>query len=317
MRVYSSPDKKPWLPTALKCSVSAFLLYWVLHSTNLVEILATVRSANLFLLAQALLVYFAGYLVRAYRWRLLLRLQGVKASIPFLYKSYMVGIFFSNFLPSTVGGDVVRAHDIWRLGTSRSRAMVTVFTDRFLGLIGLLMFAAGTLLLSPHLLVYLPLQSLWRIVAVSSGVLLVLALLMRRLTVYKLWRLCSRKLQRFLTQVLEAFRAFGQRQALLKALGWSMVVQVSVIVHYYLIEKALGISVPFSTFFLIVPLATLIMMLPISINAIGLRENAFVFLLGTYGYGIGRSEAIAFAWLAYGIVIIQGLIGGVIYALRK
>ena len=317
MRInWSTPSKsvkKQWILTAIKCSVSVVLLHWVLQKTDLSEIFLALRSANLPFLMAALVVYFASYYIRSYRCRILLNAQKVEGSIPFLYQSYMVGIFFSNFLPSIVGGDVVRAYDIWRLGMSKSSALATVVVDRLLGLFGLILFAVSALLISPKLVTQLQLPSWWLFgIAVLFSVVW---LLCRRLT---LIRFGSRKLQHLLHRVTKAFGIFSNHQeALVKAFAWSLAVQITVILHYFLIEKALNISIPFGTFFLIVPLATLIMMLPVSINAIGLRESAFVFLLGAYGYGISSSEAIAFAWLAYGIVIIQGLLGGIIYALRQ
>ena len=318
MRInWSTPNKsvkKQWILTAIKCSVSVVLLHWVLQKTDLREIFLALRSANLPLLMAALVVYFASYYIRAYRWRILLNAQKVDSSIPFLYQSYMVGIFFSNFLPSIVGGDVVRAYDVWRLGMSKSSALATVVVDRLLGLFGLILFAVSALLISPKLVTQLHLPSWW-LFGVAVLPLSVWLLLRRRLA---LIRFGSRKLQHLLDRVTKAFGVFGNcKEALFKAFAWSLAVQITVILYYFLIEKALNISIPFGTFFLIVPLATLIMMLPVSINAIGLRESAFVFLLGAYGYGISSSEAIAFAWLAYGIVIIQGLLGGIIYALRQ
>ena len=307
--------KKQWILTALKCSISVVLLYWVLRKTNLTEIFLALRSANLPFLIAALLVYFASYYIRAYRWRILLHAQKVEGSIPFLYQSYMVGIFFSNFLPSIVGGDVVRAYDILRLGMSKSSALATVVVDRLLGLLCLILFGVSALLVSPQLVTHLHLPSWWLLGV--AGLFLVVWLLLRQRRL-ALIRFSSKKLQHLVNRVTKAFGVFGNRkEALAKAFGWSLAVQITVIFHYFLIEKALHLSIPFGTFFLIIPLATLIMMLPVSINAIGLRESAFVFLLGAYGYGISSSQAIAFAWLAYGIVIIQGLLGGIIYAFRQ
>lgn len=57
------------------------------------------------------------------------------------------------------------------------------------------------------------------------------------------------------------------------------------------------------------------MMLPVSANAIGLREGAFVFFFSSYG--VSTERAGAFAWLAYGTVLLLGLVGGVVYALRR
>ena len=88
----------------------------------------------------------------------------------------------------------------------------------------------------------------------------------------------------------------GRRDALVKALTLSGLLEAVVILHYFAIAGALGLPVPLSAFFLIIPLSVFVMMLPISINAIGIRENVFVFFFGFYG--VSKADAVAFAWLA-------------------
>ena len=90
---------------------------------------------------------------------------------------------------------------------------------------------------------------------------------------------------------------------------------MNVVIAYYLLAQSLGLPVPFLNYFLIIPAALLVLMAPVSINGIGLREGAFVFFLGLYG--IGRAEAVAFAWIAYGVLLIQGVLGGLVYAFRR
>ncbi|AOY80058.1 MAG: flippase-like domain-containing protein [Moorea sp. SIO2B7] len=314
--------RKKLILTIIKCGVSIALLSWALRKTNLPDIFLAVSSANIPLLMAAFVVYLASYYIRAHRWRVLLLAQNVKARIPYLYKSYMVSIFFSNFLPSTIGGDAVRAYDAWRLGTSKSVALATVFLDRFLGLLGLMLFGLGALFFSQKLIAQLPLLHLWVMLG-TAAIMLLLSMIF----------IPSQKISSFISKIklpfwhpiknkvlniIKAFLAFGNRKhALGMSMGLSLMVQISVIAHYYLIAKALDLPVPLLSFFVIIPLVSLIMVLPVSINAIGIRENAFVFFFGAYDYNLGRPEAIAFAWLAYGIVIIQGLLGGIVYALRK
>ena len=57
------------------------------------------------------------------------------------------------------------------------------------------------------------------------------------------------------------------------------------------------------------------MMLPASINGIGMREGIFIFAFASFG--ITKPEAIAFAWIVYGLILLTGLSGGVVHALRK
>ncbi len=102
---------------------------------------------------------------------------------------------------------------------------------------------------------------------------------------------------------------------LLSALLLSVVFQAATVIHYYLIAAALNLPISLLAFFVIVPLAIIIMMLPVSINAIGLREGAFVFFFASYG--VSTERAVAFAWLVYGTVLLLGIVGGVVYALRS
>ena len=126
----------------------------------------------------------------------------------------------------------------------------------------------------------------------------------------------SSKLQAILDKITNAFLVFqGQRKSLISALWLSVLLQTNVVIYYYLIAKSLDFPISFYHFFLIVPVALLIMMAPISINAIGIRENVFAFLFSTFG--VLKIEAVAFSWLAYALLIIQGLIGGLVYAFRK
>jgi hypothetical protein len=57
------------------------------------------------------------------------------------------------------------------------------------------------------------------------------------------------------------------------------------------------------------------MMLPVTVNGIGLRENALFFFLSFYG--VLKPQAIAFAWVVYGMLLVFGIIGGFVYLFRK
>jgi uncharacterized membrane protein YbhN (UPF0104 family) len=119
-----------------------------------------------------------------------------------------------------------------------------------------------------------------------------------------------------LEKTLRGFLSFRDRKDLLvRALGLSLILQTNVVLYYYLIATGLGFSVSLGNFFFIVPLAIVIMMIPVSINAVGLRENAFVFFFSAFG--VVKSEAVAFAWLDYGMILLLGMLGGIVYALRK
>jgi uncharacterized membrane protein YbhN (UPF0104 family) len=93
-----------------------------------------------------------------------------------------------------------------------------------------------------------------------------------------------------------------------------LLLQLNVILHFIIIAQAMGMDVPIVAMFVIIPVATVVMMLPVSINGIGLREAVFVMFFGLFG--ITSDQSIAFAWIAYGFVLAQGLLGGLVFAGR-
>jgi len=303
----------------VKLLISGGLILWLFRDANLEEVITTARGADRRLLLAAFLLFFFGYFITAFRWQILLRAQGIAAHILFLVQSFMTALFFNNFLPSTVGGDAVRIYDSWRAGGSKSRALAVVLVDRLLGMVALLLFAGMSLLLSQRLAQLLPVPGIW--VALLLGAMLaflwvIFALPVKWLTALRNGRIAG-GLGRIgmLRKLGDAFFAFhGKRAALGKGILLSVLLQTNVVLHFYLIARALGFEVPLGAFFLIVPAAILVMMLPVSINGIGLRETVFVFMLGLFG--VASSQAIAFAWIAYGFVLVQGLLGGIVYALR-
>ena len=304
----------------IKFLISAGLIYWILRGTNFNDIFTAMGNANFLLVALSFSLHFIGYYVSAVRWKLLLEAQGVKTKISYLIKSYIVSTFFNHLLPSTFGGDTVRAYDSYKAGKSKSGAIAVIFVDRFLGLFTLMFFALTATLFAGEITSKVPYLFLWVIIGFLLMVLVVLIIFFptKKLSelVSKIKIPFSAKLQRILEKIIEAFWTFkGQKKVLFKALGLSLILQTNVITYYFLIASSLGLNIPFYNFFLIVPLSIFIMMLPISINGIGLRENTFFFFLSAFA--IMKPEAIAFAWIEYGILLFQGVLGGIVYAFRK
>ena len=318
--VSSGKVKSPWLLTLLKGVVSCGLMYWVLQGTNLKEILASIQEANILLVVGAFSLSFVGYFISVSRWKVLLQAQGVSATVFFLVKSFMVSIFFNNFLPSTVGGDVIRAYDSYRLGVSKAQAATVVFVDRFLGLLALLSLALLGVLIAPQVMANSPTLDLWIFGAIFLVGLIVWTIFFSsggHLRVMdKVLSFCPVLVQRIIQKIIEGFHCFqGRRDTLGQALGLSFLLQINVVLQYFMIAQALNFPVELGAFFLVVPVSLVMMLLPVSINGIGIREGIFVLLFSPLG--VGQAQILALAWIAYGFLLTQGLLGGIVYALRK
>ena len=312
--------QKKTLFLLLKISLSVALILWMTHDIALGSVFAIISESSTALLTLAFSLFFVGYVITAFRWRTLIRVQGGDAPIFFLVRSFMVALFFNNFLPSTVGGDVVRMYDSWRLGNSKSDAVTVVLVDRFLGVIVLLWFALLALIFDEAVAGAVPFTGVW--VATSLAGIGITTWLILKIPVSTTQMFSSAKssgfarIGRILEKVHRSFQAYRHaRSAVLGALILSVLLQINVVVCFILIARSIGIEVPVESMFLIIPVALFIMMLPISINAIGVRETVFVFLFSLYG--IENIQALAFAWLAYGLTLSQGILGGIVFALRK
>lgn len=300
----------------LKLAVSLILILWILHDTNVQEIGTAVRKAEIWLLGTAFMLHGLGFALGALRWRLLLRARGSDASLKFLVESYLVGVLFNNFLPSTVGGDFYRTFDSWRLGQSKANAVAIVFIDRFLGILSLMFFALLALFSNTELTSKIPHITLWVGLGSLGLAVGIWILFMPPSWLMKFVRRQRIPLMPRIVHLMQALFAFqGQQGLLLKALMLSALLQINVVIHYFLISKAISLPIPVFSFLLIVPLATVITMLPISVNAIGVRESVFVYFFSHFSVSV--PQAIAFAWIVYSMIVLQGIIGGVVYLYHR
>ncbi|MGI9291000.1 MAG: lysylphosphatidylglycerol synthase transmembrane domain-containing protein [Gammaproteobacteria bacterium] len=311
--------KKPLLIVA-KIVISTSLIAWILQKSDLATIWDTIKQANFALILAAFVLFYVGYLIIAKRQHTLLKAQNIQVTIPFLLQSFAIGMFFSNLLPSTIGGDASRMYDVWRVGGSKSKAVSVILIDRFFGMFALMIYGLIAAILStgvrqavPGIVVYMALgvlamlTILW--VVFGSGARLIDWFQNLHLGPFGF-------IQRVANKIIAGFELFkGRGDVLIKATAWSFLLQFNVIMHFVLVAMALDIEVPIHAMFIIIPLATLLMLLPLSINGIGIRETAFVFLFGIYGVSV--ESAVAFAWVALAMLMVQGVVGGIVFLLRR
>src|SRR5262245_15454127 len=127
---------------ALKIAVSAALLGLLFSKIDTGELWEGARRASVPWLLFALGVYAVTVAAGVWRWHLLLEAQHVHVGTARLTGSFLVALFFNNFLPSNVGGDVIRISDTAKEAQSKTLATTVVLTDRVLGLMGLVLVAA-------------------------------------------------------------------------------------------------------------------------------------------------------------------------------
>jgi len=305
----------------LKFVVSAGLLYLLLSRVDLARLWAIARGASPAWLVLALALYFAMVLVSAWRWALLLDAQHVSLGLGRLTRSFLVATFFNNFLPSNIGGDVIRIRDTARPAGSKTLATTVVFLDRGIGLVGLLFLAAvGTSLTADDHGTAGPIGAglLWLAFGASVAVATPLLLLPHRVgqmlgplrRLHQEW--VELRIQR-LTTALAKFREAPT--ALATCFVGAVVVQMILVAFYAAIARGLGISIPISHLAVLVPVSFVVQMLPISLNGFGVREATFSFYFARLGLAL--ESALALSFLGAVLIMVFSLSGAVVYLTAK
>jgi uncharacterized protein (TIRG00374 family) len=260
------------------------------------------------------------------RWQLLLAANGTTVGLPFLARSLLVGTFFNNFLPSTVGGDLMRARDTAAHAGGGTGALAIVLVERASGVLVLGLFALAAPLAGALGRGGAPPAATAAAFALLAGLAAFVALLrpapLAALRA-RLARLARPGRGRAAAAALDrALRLVGTLETLAaapRALGatflLALALQAAVILHYWCVARSLGLAVGFVELCVVVPVATVLLLVPVSINGIGAREAVFALLLGRLG--VTLAEALAFSWIAFGTVLAHGLIGGVVFAARR
>lgn len=243
--------------------------------------------------------------VAGIRWAELARPLGFAHSRLSFVRRFFEGAFFSLCLPSSIGGDVIKAYRIGDTTQRRLLAGCSVLADRLTGLSALGVLGGAAFAAREHGL------SLPASLAVA-GVLLAGVLGAFLFSLSMLDRLISKlPAPHGLRSLLAQLLPYQQRPSLIaKAVGWSFVVQMGGAVAVAFSGRALGIDEPLSLWFSVVPLVALAMVLPISIGGFGVRESAMSLLLAEQGVPPATGVAVALLW---GLsTILTGLVGGVL-----
>ncbi len=269
----------------------------------------------------ALGLYFVMIAVSAWRWGVLLDAQGLKFPLRQLMGSFFVATFFNNFLPSNIGGDVIRIADTARAAGSRTRAATVVLIDRGMGLLGLVLIAAiGATLTAKFRPIDLgPINPslLWLGFIAASAVAAPALLnpqgftkLLRPLRVlHAEW--IDIRLAR-LTDSLSRFRETPA--ALASCFAGAIVVQAVLVAFYLAIARSMRIPVGFAELALVVPITLIVQMLPIAMNGLGVREATFAFYFTRFGLPIESGLLVSFVGAA--VILLFSLSGGAVYLAR-
>jgi uncharacterized protein (TIRG00374 family) len=305
----------------IRLAVSVGLIVFLVFKLDVSKIASHLRGLALVPLAAAAAMDLAMIIVQAWRWDVLLRARGVVLGFARLVYYYFVSIFFSAFLPTSVGGDFARIVAVSTATDKRADAVASILVERIMGFFVLL----------PLSLMALPFVAgelkEWKLVVTAevAGAILVLGFLI--LLIRPVARIFSRllgpvfrMLGRFrvrdrLERVYDSIVVYrGNRRAIFAGVALSVLSRMLWICACYFVGRAFALNLSLPALLLVAPIVELARMVPVSISGIGFREAAFAVMLRQFG--VEYSLGLSFGIVVYAVFFLFALAGGVLYGAR-
>ncbi|MHA1677507.1 MAG: lysylphosphatidylglycerol synthase transmembrane domain-containing protein [Promethearchaeota archaeon] len=287
----------------LKLAFSLILIFFLIKHIDFTILLNNVSKINFILVIFALFLLFIGVLISSLKYYYIIK-DNINYKLTFIQilKYYFIGIFFNNFLPGTISGDLVRAYKVNKHGKNKFYSFFSIVLERYLGFFSLIILVIILVIFQNSLL------SLQKSVQLILFLLFIISSILFVLLITRSYRILN--FNRFLKKIIRNFDIFKTKTIFI-ALFFSFIFQGIVLLIYYLIALSLNIQLNFSFLAPIVLISIIITTIPISFQGLGVREGIFIYLLSFYG--INAEIAFLLGFLPFILNIIMGIFGGFVY----
>jgi uncharacterized protein (TIRG00374 family) len=306
-----SKGKKRHIFTVLRIIVAAGALYLAFRNQDLGQLGGQLLKLNPLVFAAALGIFLLAQLLFVIRWRMLLRVLSINIGLGVGLKLHFLGWFYNNCLPSSVGGDLLRAWYITKHVESnkRTEAALSVFFDRAIGLTGMFLMAAGCWWLIPvegqfdgqeaeigsKIGILERIGENWLILVIVAVVLIAgfagfAANKRGRRLLVKVWV----KFRAIAAEGIAAAKLYARSPlTIIGTIALTVVLQGISIAGFSLLGRNLGIDVPIKYYFVFFPVSWLIGTIPISIGGLGVMEGSISYMFKAIGVSGKNASAIA------------------------
>lgn len=301
----------------LRVGVSVALLVFLFRMVDKKNLFEIITHSNKPLLAAAFFTMLSTYVLCIFRWDMLLKAAEIHLPLSRVIISTAGGFFFNLFLPSTIGGDLVRSIDLAVHTKKTHEVVATVLLDRLSGFIGLVIVALLAVLFGWDFVRDNP-AALLSVAIIAAILVVVLLVLFNSLLYSKINKLLhspqAGRIREFIKDLHQEMHIFRHHKAIVVSnIMISVLVQVIGPVTFYIIALSLGIKINIFYFFVFIPIIGAITLLPISLGGLGLRDATTIFFFAKAG--VGKDLAFAMSLVSFFFIVILGAMGGIIYAL--
>ena len=297
-------DVRRWAGWLTRLCVSAGLLWWLFSRFELKGILASFQELSPLVWLVAALMYLTAQILSSVRWFILSNTLSFPGQWRTYLVFYFVGMYFNLFLPTSVGGDVLKVHFLSRDGGRRLMAAYSVVGDRLFGLLAMVLLGAGAVGLRPDILPGHFVTALW-----IGGIVILCGLV--GLPVFH--RILGGPWPKLVERLSSVLVLWQRPQKIFAVLGLSFCLQSLGMGAVALLGGGIGIEIPLVFYFASLPLINIATAIPISFSGVGVREGTFVYFLGIKG--VQPEQALCLGILFFSVQVAASLLGGVAYAL--
>ena len=312
----SDKARASFLLRTLRIAVAVGLTAFIVWRANLSEILTAAGALDLRWAAAAILLVFVDRALNAYRWIELLCALTPGSRPPFrtVLRIFFVSTFVGSFLPS-VGGDIYRAYSLANEEVRPAESAASVLMDRVLGVLSIILLAIAVLPFVPQRVTDARLVLTLGLGLAGCAVVAFAVFSPRAASVAQAFasRAPAARLQRVALSLSDAIRRYAHhRTELVKVLAASIGVQFLRVIQAYCLGRGLSMDVPLVLYFVFIPLAMLVMQIPVTILGLGIGQLAFVALFGQVNVPASQAVALSILFIALGLV--GNLPGAALYA---
>lgn len=292
----SKSKKQKYISYILRFCIIGVVIFFIGRGQQWDKLAEIFLDLNLWIFALAIACYTIGQMMVALRWYLLLRTQHIHIGLAAAVRLHFLGLFYNNALPGAVGGDFVRAWYATKHTEKRWEAALSVFVDRGLGLMGMIVMAAfsywilpldsqiGQLKLRPNINFFQSFgQSPWIALSIAAGAATMAVLFLLTGRGQDLLRIAhtfmTEKTSRAIVKTRSAFELYcGSPLTIIWAFIITIICQILQIVGLSFVGENIGIPAPTKYYFVFLPISWVIGALPISPGGAAVVEGGLVFL---------------------------------------
>lgn len=301
----------------LKVAISVLLMVFLIKKAHFSKILEEISKISWSSLLGVFLLFIFITFVLSIRWKIVSSPFQRKISLWYFFKYFLYSYFFNNFLPSSIGGDIVRALKIMNHLNERSHGFASVLVDRLLGILATLTYASVGLFFTAH---YFKSNKIIYLAILFAAVV---GFLMYVLFNYRFYQKIKGRLEKIhffkvgerIIKLIESIHIFkANKQVLLYGYILSLLAQGLMVILNYLLAVSMGYKPSLEYMFFAIPVSFMVALFP-SINGIGVRDWSYVVLFQKVHIPV--AAAVSLSFLVLSIQIFLSLFGGIMWIFEK